>query len=552
MPQAPHEYNPLPNGTGTHAMQTPLAAYELWETSTPFEKLDYILHNPRLNEWLDDESLQVLVLFYDHPAQWAKIRQAYRGFRGNPDDLEHVVKALIALAPIRGDQAVIVQGISIEDEDIAWLWEPYIAKKSLTILDGDPGVGKTMFACQLAANVSRGYPVPDQAGRMAMGTREPANVLLMGMEDHLGSVVKKRLDHCGADLERIAVCNDVVNAQGEPRPFTLSDLPLLMRYMDTYHPALVYIDAIQGVLGDKIDIGSPNKVKALLVPLARMAEAYDCAIVCARHPSKPGQNVPRLIHRGMGSQSFIGSARSGLFVEQDPGDSTRSLLVHYKSNMGELGRTQLFSKAQGHFEWCGASRVTEAVLSGAGRGPNPYALLEACFWLERQLADGAPHPSTDLEAAAETDDIAAGVLKRAKKILGVLSTQMLTDEHRGWYWTLPPLAIAPTTPTTATTPTTPTTPPGGESMTYEDGWGPLDQGGTVEDPPPEGAEDSEGVVGVVDAVGQEASAMVIPCVVCGGTKRWRDKDVWRCVACWPRGTCSTDDDPAEDSEESTP
>jgi hypothetical protein len=537
IPENRSEHNPPVNGTTPHPLRTPLAAWEMWETLTPYQKLQYIRNNPRIDEWLDDQSLQVLILFRDQPAIWEKIRLAYRGFRGHPDDLQRVVDALIAMSPLQGDQAVIIHGSTIEDEEIDWLWAPYIAKKTITILDGDPGVGKTMFACQLAANVSRGYPMPDQAGRMTRDARTPAQALLVGMEDHLGAVVKKRLDHCGADLDQIAFCNDIANARGEVRPFTLTDLPTLQQHMETYHPALVYIDSIQGVLGEKVDIGSPNKVKALLIPLQRMAEVYNCAIVCSRHPSKPGQNVPRLIHRGMGSQSFIGSARSGLFVEEDPGEATRSLIVHYKSNMGIMGRTQLFSKAGGHFEWCGASRVTEAVLAGAGRGPNPYALLEACFWLERHLADGLPHASTELEAAAQADDIAEGVLKRAKKILGVVSAQIVDNAERGWFWTLAPLAVEPPIPTTPTTPATPTTPPGGKSMTYEDGWGSLD-GADAAPPMPAGdTETSEGVVGVVGAAGQETPPLVMPCSNCGATERWRDGDMWRCVVCWPKGSC---------------
>jgi len=430
--------------------------------------------------------------------------------------------------------AVLINGNDIEDEDINWLWEPYVAKNTITMLDGDPGVGKTMLACQLAANVSRGFPLPDQYGHMTCQL-DPGNVLLVGMEDRLGAVVKKRLVRCGADMRRLTFCNDIVDANGLPRPFTLADLPLLTEYLETCRPTLVYIDSIQGVLGGKVDIGSPNQVKALLMPLERLAQQYNCAIVCSRHPSKPGQNIARLIHRGMGSQSFIGSARSGLFIEEYPGDKTRSLLVHYKSNSGSIGCTQLFSKAQGQFEWGGISRVTESMLAGGGRGPDPLAFLAACFWLEGHLRDGQARLATEVEQAADEADFGNRTLKSAKKALAVVSKKV----GEVWYWSLPPLEP----PTVSTSPSLPSSPtlhtlhPSGGDCTNA-GSGPVveDQGGTEGEPVQEGQEgqeDQECKVTAVLDVPVQTNGWV--CYNCQGKAYWLNVGGQHiCAQCHPQ------------------
>jgi AAA domain len=460
------------------------------------------------------------------------------GFKESERDWRRMVDESTLRQRQQGAYAVLIPGADLQEEAIDWLWDPYIAKKTIIMLDGDPGVGKTMLACQLAASVSRGYPLPDQAGHMTLEAPAPGDVLLVGMEDHLGSVVKKRLDHCQADMRKLTFCNEIVNAAGEPRPFTLSDLRLLQDYLERCRPTLVYIDSIQGVLGEKVDIGSPNKIKALLIPLEQLAQTYNCAIVCSRHPSKPGQNVSRLIHRGMGSQSFIGAARSGIFVEEHPGEPTQSLMVHYKSNMGPKGRTQIFSKAYGAFHWCGVTRVGEAVLAGAGRGPNPHALLEACFWLEHRLASGHPQLSTELEQAADAEEIGEGALKRAKKALGVVSTQATGALHGGWWWSLPPLRITPSEPTEASDATEPTDAPEDISNTYEDSIGQKDPERREEDPPSGVSEDSEdSVASVGSEVHEGALRMLTPCANCGASARWEDNGIWRCSQCWPRGTC---------------
>jgi hypothetical protein len=108
-------------------------------------------------------------------------------------------------------------------------------------------------------------------------------------------------------------------------------------------------------------------------------------------------------------------------------------MAQSKSNIGPLGRTQVFSKAEGQFRWHGVSRLSAEMLAGAGRGPDPYAFLEAVCWLEDRLHEGLPVPSMELCREAEEEGLSFSTLRRAKKALGVRSLKR--DDQ--WEWQLP-------------------------------------------------------------------------------------------------------------------
>ena len=152
--------------------------------------------------------------------------------------------------------------------------------------------------------------------------------------------------------------------------FTFEHLPLLEEAIETYTPALVVIDPVTAYMG-KTDIHRANEVQALMGKLTRLAERSDCAIVCIRHPAKPGQHIGKVIHRGLGSVGFIGTARTALFAESHPTDPTKVLLGQSKSNMERHGRTQLFTKEQGQFQWGGVSRISAEMMGARDAAPIP-------------------------------------------------------------------------------------------------------------------------------------------------------------------------------------
>ena len=452
---------------------------------------------------------------------WHDLRQRYEpGFKPYvpPAALRRGSRHGQTPAPDQDGSPLVIAMDTVTARPIEWLWYPYLAIGKLCILDGDPGVGKTLLATQLAANVSRGHPMPDQQGKLTLSCGAPGVVVFLATEDDLEDTVRPRLDRAGADCAQVKVFNEWQDGTGHRHAFTLADLPYLETVLTTYRPRLVYIDAIQAVLGGKVDANSANQLKQLLDPLAKLAATYRCAILASRHPAKPGQHNVKLIHRGANSMAIIGTARLGLFVEDHPTDKTKVLLLQSKSNAGAIGRTQLFSKKEGVFEWAGVSRITKEEIAGSGRGPNPHDFLEAFFWLESRLEGGLAWPASDIETEAEEQqNLSQHVLKKAKKALGVVSWKG-HDKDAAWMRRLPLLpASTPPSSTTSTTSTTSTS---------------LDKSTTCGDRVAVGEEveevEEDEEVEVVAVESQE------PCFACQGTTFRRNaQGMALCARCYP-------------------
>jgi hypothetical protein len=390
--------------------------------------------------------------------QWVKIKAGYRRLGGDMRLLDDAVQRVVddRNPPVLSTPALRTTcAADVAPEPVAWVWQPYIALGTLCMCDGDPGIGKSLLMLQLAAGISKGFPFPDQTGNPTSGAAEPANVLIMTREDSLAKTIRPRLDASGADVHRVYVSAHWLDAQGKEQAFTLKHLPLLEAELSRLSPRLVVLDPIQSFFGD-VDMHRANQTRPLLDGLAALAETYTCAIVCIRHPAKPGEGIGKALHRGLGSVDIIGAARTGLFIEQYPGDDTQALMCQTKSNLGPKGRTQIFSKSEGVFTWVRVSRLTDEDLAGSGRGPNHRAFLEAVLWLEQRLEGGLAWHASDIETEAESQDIATTTLRRAKKALRVVSTKG-RDKDAGWTWRLPLLTTTPATSTSSLTSVTSST-----------------------------------------------------------------------------------------------
>jgi hypothetical protein len=349
----------------------------------------------------------------------------------------HTLEELLALTQetFPQPQALITTLADVDERPVEWFWEPYLPKGALTMVDGDPGTGKSLWSLQLAASLSKGWPLPDQVGTLTLQTGQPRHTLLIAAEDSISATIKKRCRECGGDDSKIQLFSEWKDGDGTIRPFTLQNIALLDEELARRPYALIVIDPIQAFLGD-IDMHRSNETRPVLQALSKVLERHNVTGICVRHPSKPGQGSTKAIYRGLGSIDFIGCARSGLFIEQHPVEATKVLLAHAKSNVGPLGRTQVFSKEHGVFEWAGVSRVTAEMIAGNARGPDPAAGLEAVFWLEARLKGGLAWPANDLQQEADEADISKKSLYAASKRLGIVKKQTPT----GWTWRLPPLS----------------------------------------------------------------------------------------------------------------
>jgi len=212
----------------------------------------------------------------------------------------------------------------IAPESVEWLWEPYVPMGETTLVQGDPGVGKSTLTLDLALRVAKGTPFPEQS-RLK---RNAGRVLVLSAEDSMAKTIRPRLDKLGADedaLRRIEVV---------PEPVALSraGLDLLTETLRDIEPDLVIIDPVVAYLGSDIDMHRANEVRAMMAPLGALAKGHDCAIVLVHHLRKA--QAGKAIHQAVGSIDFIAAVRSVVTVYRDDG---RSVMAHAKANLSGLG-----------------------------------------------------------------------------------------------------------------------------------------------------------------------------------------------------------------------
>lgn len=224
--------------------------------------------------------------------------------------------------------AVAVPGLSvrryadIERERLDWLWSGYIPLGKLTILDGDPKLGKSTLMLDIAARVSRGQAMPPA---IASGRTAPADVLILSAEDDAGDTIGPRLDAAGADSTRVhEVRVDGVLAFPD-------HVDLLRQAIEDTGARLVIVDPFVAYVSGKLSVNSDQEVRQALVPLAKLADETGTSIVLVRHLRKSGGSA---IQRGGGSIGIAGQARSVLAVSRDPDDPGRRLLSAIGGNVG--------------------------------------------------------------------------------------------------------------------------------------------------------------------------------------------------------------------------
>ena len=218
----------------------------------------------------------------------------------------------------------------VAPERVRWLWRGRIPLGKVTVLDGDPGLGKSTLMADIAARVTTARLLPDDS-RSALDN--PASVLVLSAEDGAGDTIRPRLEAAGADLERVQIwhCN-LDDDASEMLPSLPEDIGLLANLIQEHEVALVTIDPLMAYLSANTHSFRDQDVRRALAPLAKVGEATGAAIVLVRHLNKaPGGAA---IYRGGGSIGIIGAARSGLLVAKHPDDETRRVLASTKSNLG--------------------------------------------------------------------------------------------------------------------------------------------------------------------------------------------------------------------------
>ncbi len=263
----------------------------------------------------------------------------------------------------------------IKTQHITWLWENRIPQGKITLLEGDPGMGKSLLAIDIAAHVSTGRPMPgDSTGKIG-------SVILIAPEDSAADTIKPRAAAAGGDLSRIHVLctvedlnvNDVKKLKIYQKPFSLAKIAKnlfdLEQTIIQTKAILVILDPLTAVLGHNIDSSRDQGIREIFTPLALLAESTNCAFLVVRHLKKGSSD--NLLYRGAGSIGIIAAARTCLTIFYDPADEKKRVLAVTKSNLAEPPKNLSYQVVPNeslvpHIQWLGEIDLDISTLSGPG------------------------------------------------------------------------------------------------------------------------------------------------------------------------------------------
>jgi hypothetical protein len=316
----------------------------------------------------------------------------------------------------------------VEAERVDWLWRGRIPKGKLTLIDGDPGLGKSALVVDFAARKSVGGQWPDGA------PCEVGGVVICSAEDGLADTIRPRLDAAGGDPEKVLALSTLMQDGNERLISIPEDIPTIERGIERVNADAVFIDPLMAFLSGRHNAHKDQDVRRALAPLAGLAERTGAAVGVVRHLNKASGGNP--LYRGGGSIGIVGAARSALLVAKHPEVDEQRVLAPLKSNLAQPASSLAFSLTEAdngavRVEWLGETTYTADALLSAPIDPEERSALgEAKDFLRDALKD-APRWSKAVKKEASEADISEITLKRAKRELGVRSEKE-ADGSRTW------------------------------------------------------------------------------------------------------------------------
>jgi len=328
----------------------------------------------------------------------------------------------------------------VESEQVQWLCQGRIPLGKLTILDGDPGLGKSSIALDIAARLTRGAPMPGDTVGELQDCRTGV-VVLMTAEDGLGDTIRPRLEAAGAVLERIVALKSMRLTDERRRPLAMPmDIPAIAKIVKDANAKLVIIDPLMAYLDESVSAHNDQSIRRALLPLSEMAEQTGAAVLVIRHLNKqPGKNA---LYRGGGSIGIIGAARSGLLVVKDNDAPHQRLLGVSKCNLCKKPPTLRYELTTPSSASSGSPKVhwlsecdtpIEEYLDAEANSTERDGTSEGVEFLKARL-QAEPIPATQLFEEAAKLEIGKDMLKRAKKKLGVLSQFVKSEGEEAGHW----------------------------------------------------------------------------------------------------------------------
>ena len=329
-------------------------------------------------------------------------------------------KSIVLKEPSKPETVKIIRMSDVELTPVEWRWKPYLPFGKLSVLQGNPGEGKTYFAMHLAAACTNGKLLPN------MERMEPFNVIYQTAEDGLGDTVKPRLIEAGADLDRVLVIDD------SEVQLTLSDERIEKAIVEN-NARLVIIDPIQAYLGADVDMNRANEVRPIFMRLGQVAQRTGCAILLIGHLNKAAGM--QSLQRGLGSIDIAAAVRSVMFIGKLKHDPTMRILTYEKSSLAPPGVSLAFSLGdEGGFRWVGEYDITaDEMLSGI-EPQRETKTQQAKDLICALLAGGKQVLSEDIDKAALERGIPGRTVRDAKRELGDALKSKIVEGRKKVFW----------------------------------------------------------------------------------------------------------------------
>lgn len=326
-------------------------------------------------------------------------------------------------------QNVELKLIHMEDvvsKEVEWLWYPYIPYGKITIIEGDPGEGKTTLVLKLAAALSRGLPLPCDDDK----EYEPIHIIYQTAEDGIEDTIKPRLEKAGADCSMIRVIDET------DKELSMTDDRLEQAIIET-KARLIILDPIQAYIGATVDMHRANEIRPVLKHLGIIAEKHNCAIILIGHMNKASGS--KSTYRGLGSIDIQATARSVLLVVRLRDKPNIRIMAHDKSSLAPAGDAIGFEMTEDNGMVCiGPYDITiDELLSGnEGRGKKKLDIAEN--FIKEYFGSNKVIPSNEIMMEAAKRSIKRNTLLSAKKKLGITSDKEKAEDGTiYWTWVMP-------------------------------------------------------------------------------------------------------------------
>ena len=307
----------------------------------------------------------------------------------------------------------------VDVQAVEWVWYPYIPYGKVTIVQGDPGEGKTTFVLALVSLLTRGLPMPEDD---ADAEKEPVSVIYQTAEDGLADTIKPRLLSSDADCSKVLVIDE------SDKELTLCDKRLEQAINET-GARIIILDPLQAYLGSDVDMHRANEVRPVFKRLFDMADRTGCAVVLIGHMNKA--QGTKSSYRGLGSIDFRAAARSILLVGRNKENPKIRIVAHDKSSLAPEGKSIAFELGDDcNFQWKGFCETTvDELLSGAGSVQTKTMQMEEVI---TEMLNGKV-PASEVFRKGSELGISERTINIAKKNLGIV-----TEKIGGqWFWSLP-------------------------------------------------------------------------------------------------------------------